>query len=189
MRLWPLVALLLLLTGSVPCTAGPFVVFPKTNELLSSDGRFVVRNADREGSSSDFVGVFHSLWLVETATGRSRKLCDYLGVAAVSWSNDNFILVTEYAGKKTSRALVFSATDPEYSVALGKSTLIPVVPPQLRAALDGNDHVFVEASRVENEILYLRVWGYGQHDVNGFRWHCEYAMRDDALFCRDGRSP
>lgn len=189
MRSWRLVALLLPLMGSVPCTAGPFVLFPTANELASPDGRFVVRNAAREAPASDFVGVFHSLWLVDIAAGRSRKLCDYLGVAAVSWSNDSFILVTEYGGKKTSRVLVFSATDPEYSVALGKSTLIRVVPQELRAALDGNDHVFVEASRVENEILYVRVWGYGQYDVNGFRWHCGYAMQTGAVSCSEGHSP
>lgn len=189
MRLWPLAVLLLLLTVSVPCNAGPFVVFPTANELASPDGRYVVRSAGREAPASDFIGIFHSLWLVEIATGRSRKLCDYLGVAAVAWSNDNFVLVTEYGGKKTSRALVFSATDAEYSVALGKANLIRVVPQELRAALDGNDHVFVEASRVENEILYLRVWGYGQHDVNGFRWQCEYAMRDGGFSCREAHSP
>jgi hypothetical protein len=190
MRPWPLVVLFLVLAAVVlPCTASRFVVFPKAGELPSPDGRFVVRNADRDASASEFVGTFHALWLVEIATGRSRKLCDYLGVAAVAWSNDTFIVVTEYAAKRTSRALVFSATDPGYSVALSKSTLTRVVGPELRASLEGNDHVFVEASRVEDHILHFRVWGYGQHDASGFRWHCEYGMRDGAVFCDEVHRP
>jgi hypothetical protein len=180
--------LLVVATSVVQSRADPFVVFPKAGELLSPDGRFVVRNAEREGSASDFVGAFHSLWLVEIATGRLRKICDYLGVAAVAWSNNDFLAVTEYMAKNTSRALIFSAKAPEYSVTLDKSTLIRVVPPELRAALEGNDHVFIEASRLEDEILYLRVWGYGQHDANGFRWGCEYAMRNSVVSCTETRS-
>ena len=62
--------------------AAPFVVFPKAGRLASQDGRFVVRNTDVEAQALDFVGAFHSLFLEETATGRTRKLCDYVGVAA-----------------------------------------------------------------------------------------------------------
>jgi hypothetical protein len=167
----------------VQALAAPFVLFPKVSELVSPDGRFIVRNADREGPTSEFVGTFHSLWLVEVATGRSRKLCDYLGVAAVAWSKDNFLVVTQYVAKKTSRALLFSASGTEEPIMLDKSTLIRLVPADLRAALRENDHVFVEASRVEEEILYLRVWGYGKHDANGFRWRCEYVLRDGTVSC------
>lgn len=172
----------------VQTLAAPFVVFPKAGELVSPDGRFVVRNAEREGSASDFVGTFHSLWLIEVATGRSRKLCDYLGVAAVAWSNNDFLVVTQYVDKKTSRALVFSAAGPEDPVMLDRPTLIRLVPAELRATLRENDHVFVEASRVEERTLHLRVWGYGQHDANGFRWRCEYVLREGVVSCTEERS-
>lgn len=59
-------------------------------------------------SASDFVGTFHSLWLYELATGRSRKLCDYLGVASAAWSSDDVLLVTQYAGKRTSPGIGLS---------------------------------------------------------------------------------
>jgi hypothetical protein len=174
----------LLATLTVPASA-QFVVFPKAGELISPDGGFVVRNAEREGSRSDIVGTFHSLWLHEMSSGRSRKLCDYVGVAAVAWSEENFLVVTQYVGKKTSRALVFSATGSEDPVMLNKSTLIYLVPAQLRATLRENDHVFVEAESVGQGTLHFRVWGYGTHDANGFRWRCAYTLRDGNATCKE----
>jgi hypothetical protein len=167
--------------------AAPFVLFPKAGELVSPDGRFVVRNAEREGGASDFVGTFHALWLTEVATGRSRKLCDYVGVAAVAWSSNDFVVVTQYVTRKTSRALVFSPASGEGPAILDKPTLMRLVPSQLRVALEQNDHVFVEAPRVQEETLYLRVWGYGQHDATGFRWRCEYGLREGGVSCVEER--
>ena len=171
----------------VQAHANQFVVFPKAGELVSPDGRYLVRNEEHGGVGSDFVGTFRSLWLIEVATGRTRKLCDYLGVAAVAWSNNDFLVITQYLNKKTSRALVLSAAGPEESVMLDKPTLIRLVPADLRATLRDNDHVFVEGSRVEGETLHLRVWGYGQHDANGFRWRCEYSLREGGVSCAEQR--
>jgi hypothetical protein len=173
--------------GALPTLASPFVVFPKATELVSPDGRFAVRSVDSAGTASDFVGTFRSLWLYELATGRSRKLCDYLGVASAAWSSNNFLVVTQYVGKRTSRALVFSAVTPQDPIMLDKATLIRLVPVELRPALRENDHVFVEGSRVEQETLHLTVWGYGQHDPNGFRYRCEYALREGTISCVEER--
>ena len=172
----------------VQAYANPFVVFPKAGELVSPDGRYVVRNEENGAAGSDFVGTFRSLWLIEVATEHSRKLCDYIGVAAVAWSNNDFLIITQYLNKKTSRALVLSASGPGESVIHDKPTLIRLVPAELRAALRDNDHVFVEGSRVEVETLHLRVWGYGQHDPNGFRWRCEYSLREGGVSCAEQRS-
>ncbi len=165
--------------------AGQFVVFPKAGELVSPDGRYVVRNAERGNPGGEFVGTFRSLWLFEVATGRSRKLCDYVGVAAVGWSGADFVVVTQYLSKRTSRALVFPMPGRGEPVLLDQPTLIRMVPPELRETLRKNDHVFVEGSKVEGETLYLRVWGYGQHDANGFRWGCEYSLREGAIACKE----
>jgi hypothetical protein len=182
----------IVLAGAVVCAilitqavAAPFVLFPMAKELASPDGRFVVRNAERKGAPNEFVGTSLSLWLVEKATGRARKLCDYIGAAAVAWSNNDFLVVTEYVGKKTSRALVFSAADTLDPVVLDQRTLLRLITVNLRATLRGNDHVFVEASRVAEQTLHLRVWGYGQHDPSGFRWRCEYAFREGTVSCSD----
>jgi len=180
------IAVVALLT--VQALAAPFVVFPKAGELASPDGRYIVRNADRQGSASDFAGTFHSLWLVEPATGRSRKLCDYVGVAAVAWVGNDFLLVTQYLNQKTSRALVFFPTGELDPVVLDKPTLTNLLPVELRDTLRGNDHVFVEVSRLEGRTLYLSVWGYGQHDASGFRWCCQYALGEGTVSCSEGRS-
>lgn len=162
--------------------AAPFVVFPKAAELASPDGRYSVRNAEREGSPSDFVGTFHSLWLIDLANGRSRKLCDYTGVAAVAWSGNQFVIVTQYS-RRTSRALVFAVSNPDDPVMLDASTLIRLVSEEWRPALRENDHVFVEASSVDENKLNLRVWGYGRRDPDGFRWRCEYLLREGRVSC------
>ena len=167
--------------------ASQFVVFPKASELVSPDGRFAVRSVDSQGSASDIVGTFRALWLFELATGRSRKLCDYLGVASVAWSSNDWLVVTQYVGKRTSRALVFSATAAKDPIMLDKITLTRLVPAELRPSLRENDHVFVEGSRVEHDTLYLAVWGYGQHDANGFRWRCEYSLREGTASCVEER--
>ena len=167
--------------------ASQFVVFPKASELVSPDGRFAVRSVDSQGSASDIVGTFRALWLFELATGRSRKLCDYLGVASVAWSSNDWLVVTQYVGRRTSRALVFSATAVEDPMLLDKITLTRLVPAELRPSLRENDHIFVEGSRVEHDTLYLAVWGYGQHDANGFRWRCEYSLREGTASCVEER--
>jgi hypothetical protein len=184
MRLFRLMLFpVLLVSVAVHVYAAPFTLFPKAGRLLSPDGHFEVRDADREGSAGDFVGTFHSLWLIEVATGRSRKLCDYVGLAAVAWSSNDFLVVTQYVSKKTSRALVFAAASAEEPVLLDTSTLIQMVPVDLRPSLRENDHVFVEASRLEEETFYFRVWGYGKHDPNGFRWNCRDSLTEGSMSC------
>jgi len=170
-------------TLTAQALAAPFVVFPKAGRLVSPDGRFVVHDADREAAAADFVGTFHSLWLTEVATGRSRKLCDYLGVAAVAWSDNDFLVITQYVGKKSSRALVLSVLDEKESVMIDSSALVSLVPGDLRAALLGNDHVFIEASRLAEETFHFQVWGYGMRDPKGFRWKCQYGLREGNVAC------
>jgi hypothetical protein len=163
--------------------AVPFVVFPKAAPLPSPDGRYVIRNTDREAPLSEYVGTFHFLLVEDTANGRSRKLCDYVGVAAVAWANNDLIIVTQYVSKYASRALVFDAADSRDPVVIDKPLLTKLVPVDLRPQLRENDHVFVEASRIEGETLTLRVWGYGKHDARGFSWRCEYNLLEGEISC------
>jgi len=184
MRLFRLMLFLALLVSvAVHVYAAPFTLFPKAGHLASPDGRFEVRDVDLREPGSEFSGVFHSLWLVETATGRSRKLCEYVGVAAVAWSEKDVFIVTQYLSKKTSRALVFETTSTQEPIVLDVPTLIQMVPVELRPALRENDHAFIEASRLEGEIFYFQVWGYGQRDRNGFHWNCEYNLGSANLNC------
>lgn len=169
--------------------AAPFVVFPKAGQLPSPDGRFVVRNIDRKAPLSEYVGTFHSLVLEDTASGLSRELCEYVGVAAVAWAKNDFIIVTQYVSKRTSRALVFVADNSRDPVVIDKALVTNLVPLNLRPQLRENDHVFVEGSRVEGETLTLRVWGYGQHDANGFRWRCEYNLLESGISCEETNRP
>ena len=189
MRARFLCQLLVFVALTAQAFAGQFVLFPTASQLRSPDGRFVVRDLARDASAAELQNTFRTLWLLETTTGRSRKLCDYVGTSAVAWSNDDFVVVTQYLNKKTSRALIFSAKAPDRDIMLDVRTLIHVVPPDFRAALRENGHVFVEASRMEGGTLYLRVWGYGAHDPDGFRWHCEYALGEGKIACHEPQPP
>ena len=173
----------LLLTLQVFGAAGTFVVFPKAGRLISPDKRYEVRDEGPTGAGAEFVGNFHSLWLIESASGRSRKLCDYIGAAAVAWSDDDALLITEYVGKKTSRALLLAPVTTQEAVMIDVSILLRAIEPQLRETLRGNDHVFVEASRFEDSTFHFRVWGYGQQSPKGFRWQCSYLPGDGTLAC------
>ena len=179
----PLAVSITILTLIVSAHAAPFVLFPKAGQLPSPDGRFVVRNQERDGSDKEFIGTSHSLWLMETASGRSRKLCNYLGVAAVAWSGNDFLVVSEYVGKKTSRAWVFPIATQE-ALVFDQPRLIQMVPVALRTALRENDHIFIEASSVEAETVHLRVWGYRAHNAQGFHWSCAYEMREARMNCQ-----
>ena len=169
--------------------AAPFVVFPNAGQLASHDRRFVVRSTDRIAPMSEFVGNFHSLFLKDTASGHSRKLCDYIGVAAVAWANSDFIIVTEYLNKRTSRALVFGVDGPNEPIVIDKPLLTSLVPESLRPQLRENEHVFLEATQVEGETLTLRVWGYGKHDRTGFGLRCHYNLQEGTISCQNPTSP
>jgi hypothetical protein len=190
MRVYPaLLSVAVVLACGIVAQTAPFVVFPKAGQLSSPDGRYVVRNLAREAPLSEIVGSFQSLILEDTASGRSRKLCDYLGVAAVAWMKSDFVIMTQYVSKRTSRALVFVADDSREPLVIDQPLLTKLVPVELRPHLRENDHVFVEASRVEKDTLMLSVWGYGKLDANGFRWHCEYSMSTAAISCEDTPRP
>ena len=180
-------AALLLLLVSQAAAAGPFVLFPQARELVSPDRRSIVRNVDAERGATEFVGTFHSLWLTDIATGHSRKVCDYVGTAAVAWSGNEYVVLTQYLSKKSSRALVFPARVEEDPIVLDVSMLSRTAPDGLRESLDKNDHTFVEASRFENKVLYVRVWGYGRRDPSGFRWNCQLESSSGAVTCADGK--
>jgi len=148
-----------LLFAAQASAAGPFVLFPQTRELISPDGRSIVRNSDTEHPAQEFVGTFHTLWLTDTVTGRTRKICDYVGLAAAAWSGNDHVLVTQYLSKKSSRALVFPAHFDQDPIVLDVTLLSRTAPDALRESLEKNDHAFVEASRFENNVLSVRVWG------------------------------
>jgi len=182
-RTWLCVAAIIAL--NLGAQAAPFVVFPKAGELASQDGRYLVRNIDPGAHPSEYLGTFHSLFVEEMATGRTRKLCDYVGVAAVTWTKNDLLIMTEYLSKRTSRALIFDADNSRDTVVIDRPLLTSLVPVDLRPQLRENDHVFVEPMQVDGETLSLRVWGYGKHDANGFRWLCKYSLIDGAISCEE----
>ena len=189
MRVRVICSLWLLVVACATTSATSFVVFPKASQLRSPDGHFVIQNENRDAAPSEMVGTFHSLWLVESATQRSRKLCDYVGLAAVAWSDGGSLIITQYVGKQTSRALVFPNAVSDDPILLDKSTLTRLVPVELRPTLRENDHIFVEGARVQADTLYLRVWGRGQHDPQGFHWDCTYGLNDGGISCAQTASP
>ena len=163
--------------------AEPCVLFPEAGRSSSPDGKFVVRSEDPVLSGAAFSGVFHVLFLDETATGKSRKLYDYVRRAAVCWSARDIMLITDYLSKKSSRVLVLDSQEGIEPVVIDRNTLAGAVSEEQRAVLDGNDHIFIEASSLDGSLLLLSVWGYGPSDLAGFRWRCTYHLQKSILSC------
>ena len=184
-----LMCVITVLVLEIGTQAASFVVFPKAGQLPSPNGRFVIRNTDRKAPLTEYVGTFHSLVLEQTTSGISRELCEYVGVAAVAWAGNDFIIVTQYVSKHTSRALVFTADNSRDPVMIDKTLLTSLVPISLRPQLRENEHVFIEGAGINGEMLTLRVWGYGQHDVNGFNWLCQYNLLEGGISCEQGHRP
>ena len=165
--------------------AEQFAVFPDRKELRSPDGKFVIRSVDHVPQPHEFSGLFRSLFLENTADGSARELYHYVGRVGVAWSGNSFIIVTDYVSKKTARALVFRLDRPDEYLVLDKPGLAARIPGERRTQLERNDHVFLEVSRLEGSLLTLRVWGYGAHDPQGFRFHCVYELDQGTTTCRD----
>jgi len=180
-----LIAPIVVLLWTLQALAGPFAVFPKVRELESPGRQFIVFEDQRE---SEVSGAFHKLWLKVAATGESRKIQDYIGTAAVSWQDDDHLIITEYLNRRTSRAFLLSVSRPADSIMIDVPMLIRSIPPESRDTLRQNDHVFVEAVGATADRFHLHVWGYGQHDPRGFRWDCEYLLNGARVSCSEDQS-
>ena len=175
-RFFACLLLPLLLCLALRAFSEDFAVFPDRKELHSPDGKYVIRSIERTPQPGEFVGVFRALVLEEAATHKTRVLCGYLGRAAVAWSGDTYIIVTDYVGKRTSRALVFSVDQNANGFVVDKNDLERRVSGSFSEKLRGNEHVFIEALKVQSGKLDLRVWGYGTHDPRGFRLFCNIEL-------------
>lgn len=176
--------IILLFTCSL-AFAEQFAVFPDRKELRSPDGKHVIHSRDYVPGPYEFSGLFRSLILENTADGSSRELYHYIGRVGVAWSGNNFVIITDYVNKKTARALVFRIDRPDEYLVLDKTSLAARIPCERRVQLERNDHAFLEVSRIEGSVLTLRVWGYGPHDPQGFRFQCTYELDQETTTCRD----
>ncbi len=174
-----------LLCIAIQAFAEDFAVFPDRKELRSPDGKYAIKSVDHNTRPGEFAGVFHSLVLEEVATCRVRILFDYLNRAAVAWSGEGYIIVTDYAGKRTSRVLVFAIDPGAGGFVLDKNDLARQLPGRLSDKLRANEHVFVEALRMRQRTLSLRVWGYGPHDYQGFRLLCDFELETGKVDCQN----
>src|SRR5579864_4768732 len=165
--------------------AEQFVVFPERRELYSPDGRFVLRSIEHAGAAGEFSGIFRSLVLEEVATGATQTIYNYVGRVGAAWSGNDFVIVNDYAGKKTARALLFRLDRRNEYLIIDKPYLTAQLHERRREQLEGNDHVYLEVSRIEGSALLLRVWGYGKLDPQGFRFWCTYDLNEGTVSCRE----
>jgi hypothetical protein len=149
------------------------------------DGRYTIHTVERDAAASKLPGAFHALVLEDARTGSSRQLCNYYGTLAVAWSQDDFVIVTEYVNRSNARTMVFAPSQNSDPVVITPRHLAKLLPADIGAHLIGNDHVYVEAATVEQDRLKLRVWGYGARDASGFSLRCEYGLQDGTATCQD----
>ncbi len=176
---------ILVVLGCSLALAEQFAVFPDRKELRSPDGKFVIRSVDYVPQAHEFSGLFRALILENLADGSTRELYHYVNRVGVAWSGNNFIIITDYVSKKTARALLFRIDQPGEYVVFDKPSLAARIPHERRIQLERNDHAFLEVSRLDGSVLTVRVWGYGAHDPQGFRFQCEYELDQGTTTCRD----
>ena len=109
---------------------------PGSKRTPSTDGQFVLRSVDHVARPGEFAGVFGTLLVEDVSTGKVRKLYDYVG--HVAWSGSDFIIVTDYVNKKTSRAIVFPVAPDRDGLVIDKTQLIPLLPEQQHLQLEQN---------------------------------------------------
>jgi hypothetical protein len=80
---------------------------------------------------------------------------------------------------------VFRVDRPGEYLVLDNPSLAARIPDEHRVQLERNGHTFLEVSRIEGSMLTLRVWGYGAHDPQGFRFQCSYELDQATTTCRD----
>jgi hypothetical protein len=177
---------LILIPSALLGLEGKFTIFPgASNELPSPNSQFLVRSVSYGAAPGDFSGKFHALVLEEQRTGKSHKLYDYLGKVAVSWVADNVIVVNEYYTARGARVLVFVTDETIPPVVIDRTRLVKLLDPISSRHLIGNDHVYIEAFKLEGDTLALRLWGYGTQDAKGFDLSCDYNLDSYTASCRE----
>ena len=99
--------------------------FPgRCEELPSRDGQFLVRSISYGTAPGSISGKFHALVLEERRTGKSHKLCDYLGKIMVFWTADNVLVVNDYYTDMGARVLLFVTDETIPPVAIDKTSYL-----------------------------------------------------------------
>jgi hypothetical protein len=114
----------------------------------------------------------HGLLLKDLRTGSLSKLLEFYRSVDVLWApNGRFVAVTDWTGSNISQILLFQP---------GKKKPLNLAD-ELRHSLgiqpevSSNHHVHFEALSWEGDKkLRFKVFGYGDHDRNGFEHYYEY---------------
>jgi hypothetical protein len=163
-----------------------FATFPNAaNELPSPNGRFIVRSIGYGAAPGTISGKFHALVLETRETGKSRKLCDYLGKVMVSWAADDVLFVNDYYTARGSRVLVFVTDETIPPLVIDRNLMVKFLDPITSRHLLRNNHVFIAAYKLEGDTLALRLWGYGTQDAKGFILSCDYSLERNTASCRE----
>jgi hypothetical protein len=167
----PTVVTILILQG---CLAGQVPTrFPDViREVRSPNGRDVIENVDADS------GPFHSLILRDLRSSTSRSLLQYQRYVDVLWSKDgDKILVNDHGASDHTDCLVFVIRPEIMKFDVGRVILQQY--PRDRH-FTGNHHLRFEGREWRsNDVVRVRVSGYGDTDPAGFRMLFEYTVGKD----------
>jgi hypothetical protein len=175
-------AFLVVLLAAQPVWAQQFAVFPDRKELRSPGGRFVIRSVEHCRKA---LRAQRRVPIVDPGGYDNGDLARPL---SLPWPcgrrpGANFIIVTDYASKRTSRALIFRIDQPNEYTIIDKPHLTAQLPAQFRPHFDGNDHVYLEG--VEDRRRYSDTPGVGVPNSRqaGFRSPCGYHLNERRASC------
>jgi len=166
--------MILLGASLLPGAASGPVSFPgPKSETRSPDGRYTVRNLDDPHTQPA-----HSLTLIDSRSGKQRKIYEYGRHVDVLWSPaSNALVINDYGGSDFSRAVLLALPAQESKVNLWDE-LIRFLRPQrtARGALE-NDHVYLTVEKwLNGHEFRCKLTGYGQANPKGFTEHYVYEI-------------
>jgi hypothetical protein len=170
-----------LAVGSWCCTivvANETTTFPgAVSEVSSPDGKYVVRNQDREGEPPN-----HTLILVDTLEKSERHLLDYDRHVGVLWAPDSArFFINDYRGSSESTCHVVDARTAQ-STDVWQKLLREA---SLSRHVTGNHHLYVVCEGwPSEETVSVIVSGYGDADPAGFEIGIDYDLNADVANVR-----
>ncbi len=146
------------------------VWFPSRHAAVGDpSGRYAVVCEEASGKAP------HRLYLKTLPTGKIVRVFEFPRHVDILWSRDgDYFAVTDWFGSDRSRILVFESAKPR-AIDLAR-----VVARQLGEFVQilGNDHVYYEAVYwADSRTLRFKVFGYGDHDRNGFELTFTYDVK------------
>lgn len=148
--------------------------FPGVEEVSSPDGKYIVKNQDRENERPN-----HVLFWVDTTRATEQLLLEYDRNVEVLWAPDSTrIIINDHQGSDESTCYIFNVRSEDRTDI--KKRLLEEH--RLTRHITENHHVYISCEDwVTEEIVSISASGYGNLDPAGFDIRVDYDLDSDVV--------